>query len=337
LRLRAAKCRPNLQVEANAQEKSRTAEPDHGIVITAKGGGTVREQVEAVQRMQDYIESHLRDEMTLEDLAKAAGYVPEHASRLFSRYVGLSPFEYVRARKLSRAALELRDQHKRVLDVALDYAFGSHEGFTRAFSSEFGLSPRKYRQTTPPLRLFHPRSAYYSYLRDQKGDDTVENVQTVFTQVIKRPARKLILQRGRKATDYMEYCEELGCDVWGVLESLKGVLYEPIGAWLPEKLRKPGTSQYVQGVEVPLDYAGPIPEGMEIIELEPSHMMVFQGPTYPDEKFGEAIAAVWKAMDEFNPTRFGWQWADEEAPRYQLAPIGERGYIEARPVKELRR
>ena len=86
----------------------------------------MREQAEAVQRMQSYIESHLREEITLDDLANAAGYVPEHACRLFKRLVGLSPFEYIRARKLSRAALELRDARKRVLDVALEYAFGSH-------------------------------------------------------------------------------------------------------------------------------------------------------------------------------------------------------------------
>ena len=297
----------------------------------------MREQIEAVQRMQYYIEAHLREEMTLETLAKVAGYAPEHACRLFSRYVGVSPIDYVRARRLSRAALELRDGRKRVLDVALEYAFGSHEGFTRAFSSEFGMSPNRYRQTTPPLRLFQARSAYHSYLRDKKGDEPVENIQTIFTQVIKRPARKFIVQRGRKAAGYFEYCEELGCDVWGVLESLKGALNEPIGAWLPEKLRAPGTSEYVQGVEVPLDYNGPVPDGMAVIDLEPCHMMVFQGPTYPEEKMGEAIDAVWKAMDEFNPTLYGWQWADDDAPRYQLCPLGERGYIEARPVKELRR
>lgn len=300
----------------------------------------MREQVEAVQRMQTYIESHLREEITLDTLAEVAGYVPEHACRLFKKYTGLSPLEYVRARRLSRAALELRDARKRVLDVALEYAFGSHEGFTRAFSSEFGISPKRYRETAPPLRLFQPRSAYHTYLRDKgdkKGDDSVEKLQTVFVQVIQRPARKFILQRGIKAEDYMEYCGEVGCDVWGVLESLKGALYEPIGAWLPEKLRRPGTSEYVQGVEVPLDYGGPIPDGMEIIDLEPCHMMVFQGPPYPEEKMGEAISAVWKAIDEFNPTLYGWQWADEDAPRFQLAPIGERGYIEARPVKEIRR
>lgn len=296
----------------------------------------MREQVEAVQRMQDYIESHLQESIRLSALASVAGYAPEHASRLFTRYVGIGPFEYVRARRLSRAALELRDTRKRVLDVALEYAFGSHEGFTRAFSTKFGMSPRRYRQTTPPIRLFQQRSAYFVYMHSQKGEDTMENVriQTIFTQVISRPARKFILQRGEAATHYMEYCEEVGCDVWGVLESMKGALYEPIGAWLPEKLRTPGTSRYVQGVEVPLDYTGPIPEGMEIIKLEPCQMMVFQGPPYPEERYGEAIRAVWKAIEEFDPTLYGWQWADEDAPRFQLAPIGERGYIEARPVKE---
>jgi len=324
------------QVEA-AREQAEVEIAREQAEATREQVEAAREHAEAVQRMQTYIEAHLRSEMTLEDLARAAGYSPEHACRLFKRLVGLSPFEYVRARRLSRAVLELRDARKRVLDVALEYAFGSHEGFTRAFSSQFGISPSRYRRTTPPLPLFQPRSAYLTYLREKKGDEPVDNIQTVFTQVINRPARKFILKRGREAQYYFEYCEEVGCDVWGVLESIKGALYEPIGAWLPEKLRKPGTSRYVQGVEVPLDYSGPIPEGMEIIELEPCQVMVFQGPPYPEEKMGEAISAMWKAIDSFNPTLYGWQWADEDAPRYQLAPIGERGYIEARPVKPMRK
>ena len=66
----------------------------------------------------------------------------------------------------------------------------------------------------------------------------------IFTQVIERPARKLILKRGVQATDYYAYCEEVGCEIWGILESIKGALYESIGVWLPEGMRKPGTSEY---------------------------------------------------------------------------------------------
>ncbi len=57
----------------------------------------------------------------------------------------------------------------------------------------------------------------------------------VFVQVVERPERKLLIKRGIKASDYFEYCEEVGCDVWGVLASVKEALYEPIGMWLPEK------------------------------------------------------------------------------------------------------
>ena len=46
-------------------------------------------------------------------------------------------------------------------------------------------------------------------------------------------------------------------------------MYEPIGMWLPSHLINKGTSQYVQGVEVPLDYSNDIPDGYELIELPP--------------------------------------------------------------------
>lgn len=89
----------------------------------------------------------------------------------------------------------------------------------------------------------------------------------IFVQIIERPARRLILKRGKAASEYFTYCEEVGCDVWGILVSIKEALYEPIGMWLPESMRVPGTSEYAQGVEVPLEYDGEIPEGFDCIEL----------------------------------------------------------------------
>ena len=69
----------------------------------------------------------------------------------------------------------------------------------------------------------------------------------VFAQVIDRPERKVLLKRGIQATEYFAYCEEVGCDIWAFLSSVKEALYEPIGMWLPKHLIKPGTSTYVQG------------------------------------------------------------------------------------------
>ena len=162
------------------------------------------------------------------------------------------------------------------------------------------------------------------------------STRTIFTQVVDRPARKLILKRGKEATEYFAFCEEVGCDVWGILSSIKEAIHEPVGMWLPDGLRTPGTSKYAQGVEVPADYDGPVPEDMELVDLSPCKMMVFHGQPYPDENFGDAIDEMWTAIDAYKPEVYGWEWADTEAPRYQLEPRGERGYIEARPVHALK-
>ena len=163
------------------------------------------------------------------------------------------------------------------------------------------------------------------------------SANVVFTQVIERPARKLILKRGFKATGYFEYCEEVGCDIWGILESIKGALGESVGVWLPGCMRSPGTSEYCQAVEVSADYSGEIPQGFDIIDLPPCRYMVFHGEPYEEENFREAIGLVWDAISRYDPKLFGWEWAPDDGPRFQLAPIGERGYIEGLPVREHKR
>lgn len=159
--------------------------------------------------------------------------------------------------------------------------------------------------------------------------------KAVFVQVVERPARKVMLKRGVKAKDYFQYCEEVGCDIWPILTSVKDALYEPIGMWLPKHLIKEGTSQYVQGVELPLDFKGEIPEGYELIELPPAMMMIFQGEPYDDVDFMDAIGEVWQHIERFDPTVYGYKWDPEAAPRFQLAPMGNRGYIEALPVASI--
>lgn len=299
---------------------------------------SVNEQVEAVSRMQDYIESHLDCEIALNDLAREAGYSPWHCARLFKEHTGKTPFEYIRTLRLTRAALVLRDEKVKVIDVALDFMFDSHEGFSRAFSKEFGLSPKKYSKEAPPVQLFLPHAVrdYYKFLERSAGNmEKTTNTRTVFVQVMERPARKLIVKRGIKAEDYFEYCEEVGCDVWGVLSSVKDALNEPMGLWLPENLIEEGTSKYVQGVEVPLDYKSAVPDGYDIIELKPCKMMVFQSQPYEDEDFMEVIGEVWKTIATYDPKLYGFEWAEEDGPRFQFEPQGYRGYIEGKPVKSI--
>jgi AraC-like DNA-binding protein len=296
------------------------------------------EKMLAVQRMQEFITKHLKEVITLSDLARAAAYSPWHAARTFKEVTGKPPFEYIRSLRLSRAAARLHDEDVRIIDVAFDFVFDSHEGFTRAFSREFGITPGYYAKNTPPLKLFMPEYARDYYIKLQKGEyemNTKSNPDTVFVQVVDRPARKLILKRAKEAQDYFAYCTELGCDVYSELKDVKEALYEPVGMWLPKNLQKPGTSEYVMGVEMPADYNGPVPAGYEMIDLIPCKMMVFQGQPYDDADFEKAIGNLWAVMKTYKPEIYGFKWADEDGPRFQLAPMGYRGYIEARPVRQV--
>jgi AraC family transcriptional regulator len=293
------------------------------------------EMIRSVQNMQDYIEEHILEPITLHQLAGAAGYSQWHSERIFKELIGRTPFEYIRACRLSQAAITLRDGKAKVIDVAFDFVFDSHEGFTKAFSRQFGLPPRRYSLESPAIPLFLPYriSAIPKKKEEEKRMSTQEN--TIFVQVVERPARKILIKRGVKAEDYFAFCDEAGCDVWGVLTSVKEALYEPVGMWLPEKMIPAGTSKYVQGVELPLSYDKKIPEGYEMIEVPPCKMMIFQGPAFKDEDFEDAITDMWALMKVYDPKLYGFEWADDDAPRIQLNPLGYRGYIEGRPVRSV--
>lgn len=165
----------------------------------------------------------------------------------------------------------------------------------------------------------------------------------IFVQVLDLPARKLVLKWGTKATHYGEYYDEVIRDpeeerrmnavFADINESLSGI----VGYWLPENLRKAGKAIYNLGVEVPAGYAGQVPAGFELIALPPCKVMVFQGPPYEEGEvqMGQAMELIRHAMDDYDPSTYGFEWADEDGPRFQLAPMGYRGYIEARPVREL--
>ena len=297
------------------------------------------EQIKAVKRMQSFIEAHLAEPVTLTGLARAACYSPWHAARLFKEYTGRAPFEYIRQLRLSVAADKLCAAPRKVIDVAFDFVFDSHEGFTRAFTRQFGISPLMFRRKKPAVVLFMPDRMRSYYPPNPNGNAPMKTKtaqppsQVVFVQVVARPARKMILKRGRKATHYFEYCEEVGCDIYSQLGQIQAAIHEPMGLWLPKRLQPRGTSVYAQGVEVPADYAGPVPEGFELIDLPPCTMMVFQGPPFDEQNFEQAIFSLWDVMKTYQPELYGYEWADEDAPRFQLEPVGYRGYMEGRPVR----
>jgi len=100
------------------------------------------------QRALWYIESHLAEPMTLDEIAAVSGVSRFHIVRAFAAATGLSVMRYVRARRLTEAARNLANGAPDILSLALAADYGSHEAFTRAFRDQFGTTPEAVRTAT---------------------------------------------------------------------------------------------------------------------------------------------------------------------------------------------
>ncbi len=293
----------------------------------------MQEKIETVQRMQNYIIEHLEDSITLAALSEVSFYSPWYSHRLFKEYTGLTPADYVRRIKLSKSALKLRDDGISVTEIAFEMGFQSVEGYQRAFRREFGCNPNEYAKHPVPIYLFIPYGVIYNEIR--RNHKHIEEETDVYVHIIHKPERKVLIKRGIKADDYFAYCEEVGCDIWGLLTSIPSISGEPVCMWLPKSYQSPGTSVYVQGVEVSVDYEGIVPEGFDTIILPEADYMMFQGEPFMEEEYCAAIDGVQEAIKRFDPSTRGYQW-DDENPRIQLEPIGSRGYRELVAVKAIK-
>jgi AraC family transcriptional regulator len=95
-----------------------------------------------------YIESHLGQPLTLDEISAVAGVSRFHMVRSFAAATGFSVMRYVRVRRLTEAARELARGAPDILSVALEADYGSHEAFTRAFRDQFGATPEAVRSAT---------------------------------------------------------------------------------------------------------------------------------------------------------------------------------------------
>jgi AraC family transcriptional regulator len=104
------------------------------------------------------IESRLRENPRLDDIAAETGFSRYYLSRLFAEQTGKSFASYVRGRRLSEAAKELLSGAPDILSVAIGAGYGSHEAFTRAFSDHFSMTPEEMRKrgAEQPIRFMEP-------------------------------------------------------------------------------------------------------------------------------------------------------------------------------------
>lgn len=99
------------------------------------------EWINQINDVIDYLEMHMEQKVDYEQAAKIACCSEYHLSRLFTSVAGVSMSEYVRRRRLTKAAYDLQNEGIRVLDVALKYGYESADAFSRAFKKLHGIRP----------------------------------------------------------------------------------------------------------------------------------------------------------------------------------------------------
>ena len=105
-------------------------------------------QKDYAQRMLtviSYIQEHLDENISLEELADIACFSKYHFHRIFTGMTGETVQKYIRGLRLERAAIELIKTERSVLDIALDAGYETHESFTRAFNTMFSMPPQTFR------------------------------------------------------------------------------------------------------------------------------------------------------------------------------------------------
>lgn len=113
---------------------------------------------QTIQTVLNYIDDNIVNEMNMTMLAEKAGYSAYHFSRVFTEAIGISLLSYITWRKLQYAIYDL-SHGKKVIDVAMEYGFETHGGFTKAFKRCFGFPPsicHMRLNASPPFKMSVP-------------------------------------------------------------------------------------------------------------------------------------------------------------------------------------
>jgi len=122
-------------------------------------GGRLMDSLTSMNNAMQYIEEHLTDDIDYSEVSKIACCSEYHFKRMFSFLSGIGLSEYIRRRRLTLAALDLKDTNLRIIDVAVKYGYDSADAFSRAFHSMHGILPSEARSENTQLKAY-PRMTF---------------------------------------------------------------------------------------------------------------------------------------------------------------------------------
>ena len=112
--------------------------------------------VESIHRAIQYIEAHLREDLSICTVAQQAALSPYYFQKGFAMLCGMTVGEYIRQRRLSAAGLEVLMTDRKIIDIALEFGYDAPDSFTKAFTRFHGITPAALRKSGGAVRSFAP-------------------------------------------------------------------------------------------------------------------------------------------------------------------------------------
>lgn len=130
--------------------------------------------VERLNQSMEYIEAHLAEEIDYEQIGRIACCSAYHFQRMFTYMAGMTLSEYIRRRRMSLAAVDLKSGEAKVIDVAEKYGYRSPTAFNRAFQSVHGFAPSAVKEEGAVLKSFPPLAFHLSVTGGAKLEYRIE-------------------------------------------------------------------------------------------------------------------------------------------------------------------
>lgn len=244
--------------------------------------------IESIQKAINYIEEHLHESITMEQIAQEVNASVFHFQRTFSILTDMSIADYIRRRRLTLAAQELINTDSKVIDIAYKYGYDSPEAFTKAFRKQHNVTPSEVRKQQGPLQSYNRLIIQVTL----KGAEPMKYniVEKEKFQVV-GVKRTYNCQTGENLQGIPQFWNELNGQ--GMDEQLftlnNGQIKGVLGVCVPDENYKDNS---LIDYWIATDHVGEVPENMLAMEVPASKWVVFEvrGPM-PD-----AMQNAWKKI-----------------------------------------
>lgn len=283
----------------------------------------------AIRAMADWIEAHVAEPTTLTEMSRSIGYSPTYCSAMFHLHTGMTLREYSMQRRLYHAAMEIRDTDARLIDVAMVYGYSSHEALTAAFRRMYGITPTDYRQSKRLIHLPLPIQP-----EKTQGGDFMLTKPNIRVEYI--PAHKYLGVFQAAEVDGERIWPGHDCDlVTHTVQSLSHVSDVVVTAHTAGWRINGSERSYFYGVGLPVDYAGVVPAGFELVDVPGGYYQVVSHPpfAYPQDN-AEVMRRVETLAFDAPCAVKGFRWAGSGQCYQRHFPEGH-GYMVLRPMERV--